>query len=133
MLIFMQQSDLMIIVYVENQNLSRDFYSKLLEIQPVLDVVGMTEFELNTNTRLGLMPKENISKILDFQVDIPDTKINKPSCELYFFVGNPDEYLQKLVLLGGKLLSAGKLRNWGHFVAYGFDLDNNLIAFAKKT
>ena len=53
-----------IILYVKSQEQSTSFYSFILEKQPSLNVPGMTEFELNTQLKLGLMPQEGIAKIL---------------------------------------------------------------------
>ena len=44
------------ILYVSDQKKSRDFYSFVLDLQPSLDVEGMTEYILSDRTKLGLMP-----------------------------------------------------------------------------
>ena len=53
------------ILYVSDQGKSKKFYQKTLQLKPVLDVPGMTEFKLSTNTKLGLMPETGIAKIID--------------------------------------------------------------------
>jgi hypothetical protein len=45
-----------LILYVANQSISTEFYSRLLNQKPILNVPGMTEFNLSENTILGLMP-----------------------------------------------------------------------------
>ncbi len=46
------------ILYVEDQSKSTEFYSKLLNQNPTLNVPGMTEFKLTDNSVLGLMPSQ---------------------------------------------------------------------------
>ena len=48
------------ILYVSDQQRSRDLYAVLLDLDPVLDVPGMTEFDLG-GCKLGLMPEEGIA------------------------------------------------------------------------
>lgn len=38
-----------IILYVANQQRSRDFYASILQIEPSLDAPGMTEFKLSND------------------------------------------------------------------------------------
>jgi catechol 2,3-dioxygenase-like lactoylglutathione lyase family enzyme len=47
----------MFILYVRDQQTSRDFYARTLGLEPVLDVPGMTEFQLTDSAILGLMPE----------------------------------------------------------------------------
>lgn len=121
------------ILYVKDQKASRKFYSEVLEKEPVLDVPGMTEFQLNDFSVLGLMPGDGISKILGESVPHPNAGSGIPRCELYLFVDNPGEYIERLVNSGGKLISRTMLRDWGDETAYGVDPDGHVIAFAKKT
>ena len=44
------------ILYVSNQEQSKLFYKIVFDQEPTLDVPGMTEFTLNTFTKIGLMP-----------------------------------------------------------------------------
>jgi len=44
------------ILYVQDQARSMEFYSGVLQMAPVLDVPGMTQFELPGGALLGLMP-----------------------------------------------------------------------------
>lgn len=80
-----------IILYVEDQNRSKEFYSKLLNMQPVLDVPGMTEFKLNENLILGLMPENSVAKILGDKNPHPATGNGIPRCELYLRTDNIEE------------------------------------------
>ena len=51
------------ILYVRNQEESKNFYKILLDKEPSLNVPGMTEFLLEENCKLGLMPNDGIGKI----------------------------------------------------------------------
>ena len=51
------------ILYVADQARARDFYRRVLAAEPVLDVPGMTEFDLGEAT-LGLMPAADMEALL---------------------------------------------------------------------
>lgn len=53
-----------VILYVAHQIRSRDFYAAVLGTEPVLDVPGMTEFELTDDLKLGLMPENGSRRSL---------------------------------------------------------------------
>jgi predicted enzyme related to lactoylglutathione lyase len=121
----------MIILYVADQQLSRDFYKAILNKQPKLDVPGMTEFELNKKTMLGLMPESGIAKILGDKIPSPSMGNGIPRCELYLAVSDVEKAFQNLIIHGGKAISLPVMRDWGHFAAYGTDPDGHVIAFAQ--
>lgn len=121
----------MTILFVQNQEKSKQFYSALLQLEPVLDVPGMTEFSLTDDLSLGLMPEDGIMKILDNKINHPHTGSGTPRSELYLPVDDPEIYYQRLIEAGGKGISEMSLRNWGDHVAYGLDLDGHLLAFYK--
>lgn len=123
---------MMLIIYVENQEKARDFYKQVLAMEPLMDVPGMTEFELGENVLLGIMPNEGITRILEGKVENLGKSAAVPKCELYLSVDDPDEYYHRLIKAGGMGLVEGKPRPWGDYTAYGMDLDGNLIAFAKN-
>lgn len=120
------------ILYVRNQDASKDFYEGLLKIKPFLNVPGMTEFKLAENVKLGLMPENGIAKIISDKLPHPETGNGIPRCELYLKVNDPIEYLKRGIELGGKEISVFQHRDWGDEVGYISDLDGNIIAFALK-
>ena len=120
------------ILYVKDQNRSRDFYKSVLNIEPVLDVPGMTEFKINDYTKLGIMPEEGIAKILGKEVPHPETGNGIPRCEIYLYTDSLQEYIDRVVAAGGKLIANLELRSWGEEAAYGADPDGHIIAFAKE-
>ncbi len=123
----------MIIFYVADRQRSKKFYETILGSNPILDVPGMTEFEIPaTNMLLGLMPEDGIAKILLDKTIHPAKGNGIPRCELYLLVADPDEKLEKAVKAGAKEISKGEMRSWGDYVAYVMDPDGNIIAFAKK-
>jgi len=120
------------ILYVKEQDKSKEFYAKLLGIEPVLDVPGMTEFKLAENVKLGLMPENGIAKIISDSLPHPKKGSGIPRCELYLKVNNPPEYIKRGIKLGGKEISAFQNRDWGDNVGYISDLDGHIIAFAES-
>jgi uncharacterized glyoxalase superfamily protein PhnB len=118
------------ILYVENQKKSSDFYSALLQQKPVLNVPGMTEFQLQKDTKLGLMPETGISKILT-NMPHPNKGNGIPRCELYLKVKNAELYINRGINCGAKLLSPLQQRDWGDKVGYIADADGHILAFAE--
>tara|TARA_R110001592_G_scaffold99522_3_gene283528 strand:- start:1931 stop:2308 length:378 start_codon:yes stop_codon:yes gene_type:complete len=119
------------ILYVANQEESRQFYEKLLNRSPPLHVLGMTEFHLSENCKLGLMPEEGIAKILKEKTPHPKTGNGIPRCELYLKVEKAESYLKRGLEFGAKEISSFQRRDWGDKVGYISDLDGHIIAFAE--
>ncbi len=119
------------IIYVADQQKSKDFYQHILQQTPVLDVPGMTEFAINEHTKLGIMPEEGIAKILGKEIPHPSSGNGIPRSEIYLYVDNPLQYYLRVVESGGKSISPLQIRDWGDEVAYCADLDGHIIAFAK--
>ena len=119
------------ILYVRNQQESMAFYSYLLQKQPVLNVPGMTEFDLNDGAKLGLMPEAGIAKIIGDKLPHPAGGNGIPRCELYLMVENPNQYYQRAIERGGRPVSVVQKRDWGHTVGYVSDPDGHVLAFAK--
>lgn len=122
-----------IILYVKDQEASTVFYRKMLKMEPVLHVLGMTGFQLTPNLRLGLMPNTGMAKIIGNQLPHPETAIGIPRCELYLYVGDVDLVFKHAVDSGAQLISQVADRNWGDTVCYFADPDGHILAFAKKT
>lgn len=120
------------IIYVKDQNRSRDFYKTLLNMIPSLDVPGMTEFHLTENCKLGIMHESGIAKILGDKVPHPSKGKGIPRCEIYLFVDSPQLTLDKALKAGATFISNAKLRDWNHIVAYAADPDGHILAFAKE-
>jgi hypothetical protein len=120
------------ILYVADQQLSREFYAAVLECAPLLDVPGMTEFPLGEGALLGLMPVKGIRRLLGPALRDPAEAGSAPRCELYLPVDDPEEKLKLLVAAGGQLLSPVQLRGWGDRAGYGLDPDGHVLAFARK-
>lgn len=118
------------ILYVSNQSASRDFYKEVLQLEPSLDVPGMTEFVLNENCKLGLMPEAGIAKILSDKTPHPETGKGIPRCELYLSVTNVTEYFNRAINTGANVVSPIQKRDWGDTVGYVNDPDGHIIAFA---
>lgn len=128
----MNLNKLHIILYVENQDLSTEFYKKLFQKEPVLNVPGMTEFQLNENCKLGLMPNEGMAKILNNQTTHPNEGTGIPRCELYLYITDIEYEFENAIEIGAKLISPISDRDWGDKVCYFTDPDGHVIAFAEK-
>ncbi len=121
-----------IILYCKDQQKSRDFYSKILSLTPVLDVPGMTEFQLSPELKLGLMPENGIAKILGNCTPHPSAGNGIPRCELYIYVENVEFSFNNALSAGAKKVSPPAPRDWGDTVAYVSDSDGHIVAFARK-
>ncbi len=121
----------MFILYVANQQKSKEFYENLLELEPVIDVPGMTEFQLAGSCKLGIMPEDGIAKILNDKTPHPKAGSGIPRCELYLKVADAHEYLARALALGAKEISPVQDRDWGDRVGYVSDIDGHVVAFAE--
>lgn len=121
-----------IILYVKNQDRSKQFYENLFRYSPILDVLGMTEFVLSENCKLGLMPNHGIAKIITPKTVHPDLGNGIPRCELYLNVENIDFEFEHAVKIGATLIQEISEMNWGDKVCYFADPDGHIIAFAQK-
>jgi len=128
----MMYPEFMIILYVADQQLSREFYHKLLQIEPSLDVPGMTEFNLSQGLKLGLMPEDGIARILGNKTPHPSSGHGIPRCELYLLNEKHIEMFQSALDTGALEVSPVQDRDWGHSVGYVSDPDGHIIAFARK-
>lgn len=121
-----------LILYVANQQASTEFYSKIFRQEPDLNVMGMTEFVVSANCKVGLMPIAGIENILDKKTPSPSTGTGIPRCELYLCVADVHREYANALNAGAKLISEVKDRDWGDRVCYLADLDGHIIAFAEK-
>jgi len=126
-------NELLFIIYVSDQNKSTRFYSNIFQIKPILNVPGMTEFQLSESTKFGIMPEEGISKLLQNKTPHPSKGQGIPRCELYLKVTNAQQYIERALKFGGKEISKLQKRNWGDKVGYISDIDGHIIAFAEQT
>ncbi|HOS47968.1 MAG TPA: VOC family protein [Bacteroidia bacterium] len=121
-----------VILYVHDEKLSAQFYTKLLRSQPDMIAPGMIEFNISNSLKLGLMPSIGIAKIITPLLPHPDEATGIPRCELYFIVADVDLEMNHAVNCGAKLVSESADRNWGDKVGYIADPDGHVIAFAQK-
>lgn len=120
------------ILYVNDQQASTAFYTRLFRQEPVLNVPGMTEFELAANCKLGLMPNYGIAKILGEQLPHPEMGNGIPRCELYLRVNDIQLEYENALEAGAKLILPVTAMDWGDKVCYFADRDGHIIAFAEK-
>lgn len=120
------------ILYVEDQEVSTEFYTKVLRQTPALNVPGMTEFQLAENFTLGLMPNSSIVKILNGKTPPPQIGTGIPRCELYLYVDDIEKELRNILQNEIEIISRLEERNWGDMAFYFADPDGHIIAFASK-
>jgi len=120
------------ILYVEDQNASMEFYSKILDMEPTLNIPGMTEFYLTKNSTLGLMPQIGIENLLDNKISAVPNNVENVKAELYLIVDCIKPYLNRAKLLSAPILSEAEIRGWGDNAAYFLDPDQHVIAIAEK-
>lgn len=121
-----------IIFYVSDQHRSRGFYTNLLNLEPVLDVPGMTAFDLFQGLRLGLMPEGSIANIITPALPHPQEAAGIPRCELYLYVDDVAGAYKQALDCGARAISPVLERSWGHMAAYVADPDGHVIAFAQN-
>jgi len=124
--------NLLTILYVANQEKSTTFYQEVLQLEPTLNVPGMTEFTLFENCKLGLMPEDGIAKIITPATPHPNKESQIPRCEIYLRVNNAQEFIDRAINKGAKNVSSLQDRDWGEQVGYTTDLDGHILAFAEK-
>ncbi len=115
----------MFILYVSDQQASRDFYAAVLGLEPVLDVPGMTEFNLVDGSSLGLMPETGIRKLFGEVAFGSGLR-----AEVYLVVDDPRECLARAIAAGARLLSECKAWDWGDLAGYCLDADGYVLGFA---
>jgi uncharacterized protein len=119
------------ILYVSDQKRSRDFYRAVLQIEPYLDVDGISEFELAPDCILGVMPASVIKRIIGDALPDPAQANGIPRGEIYLQIEDPQSYHDRALANGARELSPLQLRNWGEEVAYCLDPDGHVVAFAN--
>ncbi|MBK7086112.1 MAG: VOC family protein [Flavobacteriales bacterium] len=119
------------ILYVNEQQRSRDMYAALLDLDPVLDVPGMTEFDLG-GCKLGLMPEEGIARTITPALPHPSKGAGIPRCEIYLLVDDLDPLSERAVAAGMRMIDPPADRSRGHHVVYFADPDGHVIAFARN-
>lgn len=123
------------ILYVGDQNKSTAFYSQALGIAPSMEVLGMTEFSISENFKLGLMPEQGIANIICPIMPQPASGSGIPRCELY--LKDEAEKMQSIFdraqTAGAVLISPFEERDWGDTVAYMADLDGHVLALAYSS
>lgn len=120
------------ILYVADPAKSRRFYAEVLGQEPILDVPGMTEFELMEGTILGLMPEDGIVRLLGNAIRHPSQAAGVARSELYLIVDDAAAVHATALNAGAREVSPLAQRAWGHSVAYSLDFDGHVLAIASS-
>ncbi len=118
------------ILYVADQKRSTQFYRSVLQLDPVLDVPGMTEFKLSEGHVLGLMPEKGIKRLLGERLPDPANASGIPRVELYLRVAEPEPMFGRALEHGATELSPILPRDWGGRAGYVMDCDGHVLAIA---
>ena len=118
------------ILYVRDQTRSAGFYRSVLDLEPILNVPGITEFELRPGCILAIMPAPSARRLLG--VDALPLREGAPREELYLVVDDPEDCHRRALEQGATELSPMEPRDWGHRAAYSIDTDGHVLAFAEK-
>ncbi len=121
-----------IILYVSDQEKSKEFYEHIFRAKADLHVPGMTEFMISGNCKLGLMPEAGIAKLLTGKTPHPATGNGIPRCELYLYVDDIAYEFENALENDAKLIQPVTNMDWGDCVCYFSDPDGHIIAFAQK-
>lgn len=124
--------EIMFILYVADQEKSKVFYQNVLQLEPVVDVPGMTEFTLKNGVLFGLMPNDGIVHTLGNTLPHPNKGQGIPRCELYLKLDDARSYIDRALNAGAKLLSSMQERPWGDTAGYVADPDGHVLAFAEE-
>ena len=118
------------ILYVKDQQVATEFYSRILAREPRLNVPGMTEFEIDASTIIGLMPYTSVANLFGNDKAAQEDQMVLKT-ELYLIVDDPKLFHSRAIEAGASELSPFAERDWGHAAAYSVDMDGNVIAFAR--
>ncbi len=122
----------LIIFFVKDQGKTTEFYSKVFNLEPTLNVPGMTEFTLPDGTMLGFMPNSGIKKLMGEKLPDPASASGIPRSEIYLMVDNPIEYHNRALQLGAKEVQPLQIMGWGQQAAYSLDADGHILVFADE-
>ncbi|MFX7559754.1 hypothetical protein ABTJ75_18860, partial [Acinetobacter baumannii] len=75
-----------------------------------MEVAGMTEFQLNESSVLGLMPETGIKKLLGPALPDPKDARGMPRAEIYLVVSNAKACYDRALANGAKSLSELAMR-----------------------
>jgi len=120
------------ILYVKDQARSAEFYARVLDRQPSVNVPGMTEFALSETSALGLIPETGIKQLLGSRLPNPAHAGGIPRAEIYLCVENALAFHQRALEAGAYEVSGFEVRDWGDRAAYCLDIDGHVLAFAEK-
>jgi uncharacterized glyoxalase superfamily protein PhnB len=120
------------LLYVTDQAKSAAYYGAVLDLQPIVDVPGITEFRLRDGTVLAVMPLTSAARLLGAEHFASLSVPHAPKAEVYLVVDDPARYHQRALEHGGQEISPLLARDWGHRAAYSMDSNGHVLAFAEK-
>ncbi len=76
------------------------------------------------------MPERGVARLLGDAVD-PSRASGAPRAEIYLVVPDAEAHVARALAAGARMISELQPRDWGASVAYLFDPDGHVIAFAR--
>lgn len=118
----------LVILAVEDRNLSLTFYRETFGWLLAVDVPTYAELALPGGMRLGIYDRRGFGRNFGQQ----PRPANGIACtELYVHVDDVEIVGDRVMRAGGRLLDECRPRDWGDEVAYYSDPDGNVIALAR--
>lgn len=118
------------ILYVADQTRSADYFRTVLDLEPIVNVPGITEFELRPGCVLAVLPAPSAKRLLGIET-LP-LREGASREELYLVVDDPEACHRRALANGATELSPMQARDWGHRAAYSIDAEGHVLAFATK-
>ncbi|GBE30943.1 MAG TPA: hypothetical protein ENH10_04030 [Bacteroidetes bacterium] len=123
-------SKMLTILAVENVQRSRDFYRAVFGWSVREDMETYVEFDTGMDTGICLYERGAFAKNTGTPV-LPVMMNSSTGVELYIYVSDMADTINKLVSANASMLAARKVMDWGDEVAYYSDPDGHIIAVAQ--
>jgi uncharacterized protein len=119
-----------VVLAVEDVDRAKRFYDSAFGWKPHLEWEGRyAELVLSEVDRLGLYIRDGFAASAGIDEDAVDGG-RFTGAELYVYVDDLDEAIERLAAAGAPALSPRREREWGHEAAYFADPDGNVVAVA---
>jgi uncharacterized protein len=110
---------------------ARAFYLGAFGWAVRVDLPVYVEMEAPTGLRVGLYARELFAGNTH-QPASPAPRAGTTGCELYLWVDDPRDALDRIVSAGGRLLAPVAPRTWGDEAGYAADPEGNVVAVALE-
>jgi uncharacterized glyoxalase superfamily protein PhnB len=120
----------LLVLACEDVARARAFYVRALGWEVKADLPVYVELAVPTGLRVGLYARDlYASNTGEPPPSAP--RAGTTACELYLYVDDPRQALERLVAAGGRLLTPVAPRRWGDEAGYVADPEGNVVAVAR--